>query len=348
MTRQRPTRAHLRPAMKLLFVGGTGNISTACSRLALELGHELWLLHRPERPGIAGARDLPCDIHDAAAAAAALAPHRFDAVVQFIAYEPAQIERDLRLFAGRCGQYVFISSASAYAKPRVFAPTTERTPLENPRWLYSRNKIACEQVLRRASAASVPYTIVRPSLTYDTVIPLPIGGWLDFTTVDRMRRGRPVIVPGDGTSPWTITHVEDFACGLLGLLGNPAALGEDFQITSDEALTWDELYTQTAAAAGVPAPQLVHIASELLVAWKPELEGTLLGDKSHTAVFDNAKLRRAVPDFQPRTAYRDGIRRTLAWFDADPARRHLPPESDAFIERVLAAYSSAWPDGRIC
>ena len=333
--------------MKLLFVGGPGNISTSCSRLALQLGHELWLLHRPGRPGIAGARDLHCDINDEAAAAAALAAHRFDAVVQFIAFEPAQIERDVRLFSGRCGQYVFISSASAYAKPRTFAPTTERTPLENQHWHYSRNKIACEQVLRAAGPAGFPYTIIRPSLTYDTVIPLPIGGWTDFTTVERMRRGQPVIVPGDGTSPWTITHAEDFAQGLLGLLGNAGALGEDFQITSDEALTWDELYTQTAAAAGAPAPQLVHIPSELLIAWNPEMEGTLLGDKSHTAIFDNAKLRRAVPSFRPRIAYRDGIRRSLAWFDADPARRRLPLENDAHIEKVLAAYAKAWPAEKI-
>jgi nucleoside-diphosphate-sugar epimerase len=334
--------------MKLLFVGGTGNISTSCSRLALQLGHELWLLHRPGRPGIAGARDLYCDINDEAAAQAALAPHRFDAVVQFIGFESAQIERDIRLLAGRCGQYVFLSSASAYAKPRSFAPTTERTPLENPRWQYSRNKIACEQTLRRAAApAGLPFTIVRPSHTYDTVILLPIGGWQDFTAVERMRRGQPVIVPGDGTSLWTITHAEDFAQGLLGLLGNAQALGEDFQITSDEALTWNELYVQTAAAAGVPAPQLVHIPSDLLVAWDPDLEGTLLGDKSHTAVFDNTKLRRAVPGFRPRIAYRDGIRRTLAWFDADASRRRLPPEEDAFIEKVLAAYARAWPEGKI-
>ncbi len=329
--------------MKILFIGGTGNISTACSRLALQRGHELWLLHRPGRPGIPGARDLFGDINDESAVAAVLGSHHFDAVVQFVAFTPDQIERDLRLFGGRCGQYVFISSASAYAKPRRFAPTTERTPLENPRWHYSRDKIACEQVLRRAGVGRLPYTIVRPSLTYDTVIPLPIGGWTDFTTVERMRRGEPVIVPGDGTSPWTITHAEDFAPGLVGLLGNPRALGEDFQITSDEALTWDELYTQTANAAGVSQPNLVHIASELLIAWRPELEGTLLGDKSHTAIFDNAKLRAAVPGFAPKIAYRDGIKRTLGWFDAAPSRRTSSPEVGAFIEQVLAAYAKAWP-----
>ncbi len=333
--------------MKLLFIGGTGNISTSCSKLALQLGHELWLLHRPGRPGIAGAHDLPCDINDEAAAAAALAPHRFDAVVQFIAFTPAQIERDMRLFNGRCGQYVFLSSASAYAKPGAFAPTTERTPLENPRWQYSRDKIACEQVLRTSAPGTFRYTIVRPSHTYDTVILLPIGGWQDFTTVERMRRGQPVIVPGDGTSLWTVTHAEDFAQGLLGLLGNPLALGEDFHITSNEAFTWNEIYALTAAAAGAPAPRLVHIPSDLLIAWNPDMEGTLLGDKSHTAIFDNAKLRRAVPGFCPRIAFRHGVRRTLDWFDADPTRRRLPPEDDAHIEKLLAAYAQAWPEGKI-
>ena len=334
--------------MNILFVGGTGNISTACSKLALSRGHELWLLHRPGRPGVSGAHDLPVDINDEPAAAAALAGHRFDAVVQFIAFTPEQVARDVRLFGGRCSQYVFISSASAYAKPRGFAPTTERTPLDNPRWLYSRNKIASEQVLRAtATAAGLPFTIVRPSHTYDTVILLPIGGWQDFTAIDRLRRGLPVIVPGDGTSLWTITHAEDFAPGLLGLLGNPLASDEDFHITGDEALTWNELYLQTAAAAGAPPPHLVHISSDLLVAWKPELEGTLLGDKAHTALFDNAKLRRAVPEFQPQIPYRDGVARTLAWFDADPMRRRLPPEEDAFFESMLANYARAWPRGRI-
>lgn len=333
--------------MKILFVGGTGIISTSCSRLALELGYDLWLLHRPGRPGIPGAHDLYCDIGDEAAAAAVLAPHRFDAVVQWVVFEPAQIERDVRLFAGRCGQYVFISSASAYAKPRAFKPTTERTPLENPRWQYSRNKIACEQVLRATDPERLRHTIVRPSHTYDRVIPLPIGAWREFTTVDRMRRGLPVIVPGDGTSLWTVTHSEDFAQGLIGLLGNPLALGEDFQITSDEALTMDELHVQTAGAAGAPPPKLVHIPSDLLAAWDPEYEGSLLGDKAHCAVFNNSKLRRAVPGFQPRVSYREGIRHAIEWFDAEPGRKLLPPETDAEIEKLLTAYAKAWPDGKI-
>jgi nucleoside-diphosphate-sugar epimerase len=332
--------------MKILFVGGTGNISTSCSKLALELGHELWLLHRPGRPGIAGARDLACDIQDEAAVNSVLEGHFFDAVVQFIAFEPTQIERDLRLFSGRCRQYVFISSASAYSKADNFSPITEATPLANPRWKYSRDKIACEEaLLNNARAAELHFTIVRPSHTYDTVILLPIGGWNNFTAIDRMRRGLPVIVPGDGTSLWTITHSQDFAQGLLSLLGNPLAYDEDFHITSDEALTWNEIYLQTAIAAGVPSPILVHIPSDLLIAWDPVLEGTLLGDKSHTTLFDNSKLRRIVPGFRPAVAYRDGVQRTLNWFDADATRRRLPSSENEFIELVLKAYRKSWPGG---
>jgi nucleoside-diphosphate-sugar epimerase len=229
---------------------------------------------------------------------------------------------------------------------KSFAPITEATPLANPHWKYSREKIACEETLRKqARAAGIQFTIVRPSHTYDTVILLPIGGWNNFTAIDRIRRGLPVIVPGDGTSLWTITHSEDFAFGLLGLLGNPLAYDEDFHITSDEALTWNELYLQTAEAAGVPSPVLVHIPSDLLVAWDPALEGTLLGDKSHTTVFDSSKLRSAVPGYRPTVAYRDGVQRTLNWFDADTTRRRLPPSENDFIEMVLKAYSKSWPRG---
>lgn len=346
-TRNQSSSNRYLSGMKLLFIGGTGNISTSCSRLALEQGHELWLLHRPGRPGIPGAHDLPCDINDEAAAAAVLAPLEFDAVVQFIAFTPEHIERDIRLFKGKCAQYIFLSSASAYAKPNSFAPTTERTFLENPRWKYSRDKIAAENVLAEQGEGGLPYTIVRPSHTYDSVILIPIGGWTSFTAIDRMRRGLPVIVPGDGTTLWTITHAEDFASGLLGLCGNPGAMNEDFQITSDEALTWNEIYRQTAVAAGVPEPKLVHIASELLIAWQPDWEGSLLGDKSHTALFDNTKLRRVVPEYQPEIKFQDGVRRTMAWFDADPRRRQVSTEVNAEIDQILESYAKSWPDGKL-
>jgi len=336
--------------MKLLFIGGTGNISSSCSQLALEQGHELWLMHRPGRPGKPGAHDICCDINndDESAIAQKLRGHHFEVVVQFIAFTPAQIERDLRLFKGKCDQYIFLSSASAYAKPTSYTPTTERTPLENPLWQYSRDKIAAEKYLEEQAKGQegMTYTIVRPSHTYDSVILIPIGGWTHFTAVDRMRRGLPVIVPGDGTTLWTITHAEDFAQGLLGLFRNTKAINEDFQITSDEALTWNEIYRLTAEAAGVPNPKLVHIASELLIAWNPDWEGTLLGDKSHTALFDNTKLKQAVPTFAPKIRFAEGVKRTMAWFDADPSRKNLPVDGDATIEKILTEYAKAWPEGK--
>jgi nucleoside-diphosphate-sugar epimerase len=335
--------------MKLLFIGGTGNISTSCSKLALAQGHELWLMHRPGRPGIDGAHDLCCDINNAAEAdiLKKLREHHFDVVVQFIGFTPADVERDMRLFKGRCDQYIFLSSASAYAKPTRHEPTTERTPLENPLWQYSRDKIAAENVLTEQGQGGLPYTIVRPSHTYDSVILIPIGGWANFTAVDRMRRGLPVIVPGDGTTLWTITHAQDFAQGLIGLCGNPQAINEDFQITSDEALTWNEIYRLTAEAAGVPEPKLVHIASELLVAWNPDWEGSLLGDKSHTALFDNSKLKTAVPGYAAQIPFAEGIKKTIEWFDADPTRSAPSAETDEQIDKILAAYATAWPNGRV-
>lgn len=337
--------------MKLLFIGGTGNISTSCSKLALAQGHELWLMHRPGRPGIAGAHDLCCDINsdDEADILKKLRGHHFDVVVQFIGFTPADVERDIRLFTGRCDQYIFLSSASAYAKPTGYAPTTERTPLENPLWQYSRDKIAAEKLLEDQAdgAGGLTYTIVRPSHTYDSVILIPIGGWTNFTAVDRMRRGLPVIVPGDGTTLWTITHAEDFAQGLLGLFKNTKAINEDFQITSDEALTWNEIYRLTAEAAGVPDPKLVHIASELLIAHNPDWEGSLLGDKSHTALFDNTKFKNAVPGYAAKIKFQDGVRRTMAWFDAEDSRRRLPKEADAQIHQILEAYARSWPNGKV-
>ena len=327
--------------MKVLFIGGTGIISTACTELAVVRGLEVTLLNRSLRTGIAGTRALAADISDNAAAAAALSGTTWDAVVDFIAFNPADIEARLALFLGRTGQYVFISSASAYAKPSEGAPITEETPLSNPFWDYSRNKIASEERLMRAwREEGFPVTILRPSLTYGTtVVPLPVNSWLKgYTVVDRMRRGLPVIVPGDGLTLWTITHNSDFAKGLVGLLGQKAALGEAFHITSDEALTWDRYYRLTAEAAGAPPPRLVHIASDFITACLPSMVGTLIGDKSNTAIFDNAKLRRLVPDFTATTPFRQGVARTIAWYDADPARKVIDTEATAKWDRLIAAY----------
>ena len=330
--------------MNVLLVGGTGIISTACAELAVARGHEVTLLNRSRRGAIAGARTVTADLAVPGAAARALAGRSWDSVVDFLAFTPADVEARLDLFRGRTGQYVFISSASAYQKPLTHYLVTESTPLANPRWDYSRNKIACEERLIKAyREEDFPATIIRPSLTYgDTVVPLAVNSWQkSFTAVDRMRRGLPLIIPGDGLSLWTITHNSDFAKGLVGLLGHAGSIGHAFHITSDEALTWDQIYRMTAEAAGASGARFVHIASDFITACLPEMTGTLLGDKSHSALFDNAKIRRFVPDFVATTRYRDGIARTLSWFDADAARRQIDREACANWDRLIAAYERA-------
>lgn len=326
--------------MKLLIIGGTGLISTACTRLALARGFEVTVLNRSRRETIADARQLTADI-ESPSAATALGDEHWDAVVDFIAFTPAQVEQRLALFRGQVGQYVFISSASAYQKPLGHYLITESTPLANPFWDYSRAKIACEDLLQRAHRdEAFPITIIRPSLTYgDTVVPLAVNSWAQsFTAIARLRAGKPLIVPGDGLSLWTITHNSDFAKGLLGLLGHAGALGQTFHITSDEALTWNQIYQQTAEAAGVRAPRLVHIASDFITTCLPDTLGSLLGDKSHSAVFDNTKIKRFVPDFVATTRYRDGIAQTIRWFDADPKRQVIDATADAKWDRLIAAY----------
>ncbi len=342
--------------MKILFLGGTGIISTACTQLALARGHDTALLNRSKHTAIAGARSLVADIADAAAVDSALGSEHWDAVVDFIAFDVAAIEQRLALFRGRTRQYVFISSASAYQKPLAHSPITESTPLANPFWDYSRHKIACEDRLLRAHREeNFPVTLIRPSLTYgDTVVPLAINSWGEksFTAIARLRAGRPLIIPGDGLTLWTITHNSDFAKGLVGLLGRDDTLGHAFHITSDEALTWNQIYQLTAEAAGVPgkyhliddtfprslaAPTFVHIASDFICACEPGMIGTLLGDKSNCALFDNTKIKHFVPDFTCTTRFREGIARTLRWFDADPARQIIDPEANAKWDGILAA-----------
>jgi nucleoside-diphosphate-sugar epimerase len=327
--------------MKVLFVGGTGLISSACTRLAVERGVELFLLNRGSHPDRAlGATLIVADLRDEGAVQQALAGYRFDAVVDWVAFTPDDIERDLRLYSDRTDQFVFISSASAYRKPLGDWLLREDSPLANPFWDYARNKIACEERLMRAFREDgFPVTIVRPSLTYgDTQVPLAVNSWeRPFTAIARMRQGKPVIVPGDGTSLWTITHNSDFAKGFVGLLGRRQAVGQAFNIMSDEVLTWDEIYRQVAAAAGVEA-RIVHIASDFIAACLPEMRGTLLGDKAVSAVFDTTKIKRFVPDFQATTPFAEGIRRTVAWFDADPARQQVDAGMDARWDRLVAAY----------
>jgi nucleoside-diphosphate-sugar epimerase len=328
--------------MKVLFIGGTGIISTASTRLAAERGIEVTLLNRGRHASVvpAGVKTLAVDIEDGAAVSRALGGAAFDAVVDWIAFEPAHVERDIALFRGRTRQYIFISSASAYQKPVSHYLITESTPLANPYWDYSQQKIACEDRLIRAyREEGFPITIVRPSLTYgDTQIALAINSWAkSYTVVDRMRRGKPVIVPGDGSSLWVITHNTDFAKGLVGLLAREQTIGHAFHITSDEVMCWDQWYRLTAEAAGAE-PRLVHIPSDYIAACWPEARGGLLGDKAASVVFDNTKIKRFVPDYCATTPFTQGIRRTVAWFDADPARRQIDEEANARWDKLIEAY----------
>ncbi len=328
--------------MNVLFIGGTGLISAASTELAVRRGIRLTLLTRGQHAADipAGVEIVRADRNDAPAVARALQGRRFDAIVNWIAFTSADIERDLELFRGRTRQYIFISSASAYQKPGTHYLITESTPLANPHWDYSRNKIACEERLRKAyREEGFPATIVRPSLTYgDTQIPLVVNSWQrPYTIVERMRKGQKVIVPGDGSSLWVITHNTDFAKGLVGLLGHEQAIGHAFHITSDEVLTWDQLYRIVGQAAGAE-PRIVHIPSDFIVACIPEMEGTLIGDKSMSVVFDNTKIKRFVPDYVATTRFGEGIRRTIAWFDADAGRRLIDSEACAAWDKLIDAY----------
>lgn len=328
--------------MKILFIGGTGNISAASSRLAVERGMDLYLLNRgTSKIKIEGAKSIIGDISKEEEIAKALEGHQWDAVVNWIGFTAEEMERDIRLFSGKTKQYVFISSASAYQKPAASPFITESTPLSNPYWDYSRDKIACEERLNKEYRDNgFPITIVRPSLTYgDTVIPAAIGSWTDFTLIDRIRKGKKMISHGDGTSLWTITHSDDFAVGLVGLLGNQQAKGNAFHITSDEILSWDQIYEAIAEAAGVK-PNIIHIPSDFISKFKgwEWMEGNLQGDKAVSVIFDNSKLKRAVPDFNATISFQEGIKRTVEWFDADTERQTVVKEMDEFMDKVIAAY----------
>ncbi len=323
--------------MKVLFIGGTGIISSACSELAVRQGIDLYLLNRGQttRPVPPGAKIITADIRDAEATRQALGDHEFDAVVDWVAYEPSHIEADMGLFRGRTGQYIFISSASAYQTPPVSLPITESTLLDNPFWAYSRAKIACEQRLVQAYRdEKFPMTIVRPSHTYDrTLIPV-LGG---YTALHRMRQGKKVMVFGDGTSLWTLTHHIDFAKGFVPLLGNAHTLGEVFHITSDEWLSWNQIYGMLAKALGV-VPKLVHVPSDVIARYDAELGAELFGDKSHSMIFDNSKIKRIAPSFAATIPFSQGAREIVAWYNANPDRQVVNPHFDALTDRIIADY----------
>jgi nucleoside-diphosphate-sugar epimerase len=324
-------------AQRVLIIGGNGIISGSVTRLAVERGIDVTLLNRGTstlRPTIDGVQTVTGDADDAASIRAAIGDRDFDVVVNFRAFHPHQVAADIELFSGRTGHYVFISSASAYQKPIAHLPIVESTPLRNPFWQYSRDKIACEELLVAAYRESgFPMTIVRPSHTYDsTLIPLD-GGW---TVLDRMRRGVPVVIHGDGTSLWTLTHARDFARAFVGLLGNPHALGSPVQITSDESLTWDAIAGLFAHALSVE-PRIVHVASETLAAELPYGDG-LLGDKSHSVVFDNSRVKSLVPGWQATIPFAEGVHEIVDWHLADAARQIVDAALDASYDRLVAAH----------
>ncbi len=325
--------------MKVLFIGGTGFISTAVSRLAVAQGFDLYHLNRGKRQtDLPGVHSLTADIHQPDSVRAALQGHHFDVVVDWIAYTPADIERSLALFQGKIQQFIFISSASAYQKPPTHPIITESTPLYNPHWEYSRNKIASEDRLMQAYRQdNFPVTIVRPSLTYDPNFPIAIGGWGCYTLADRLLKGQPIIVHGDGSSLWTVTHAEDFGRGFLGLVGHPQAIGHAFHITADEVLTWNQIYTTIADALGVQA-NIIHIPSDFIASVAPGLGAGLIGDKTWSGIFDNSKIKAFVPGFHATIPFHVGIRRTLDWFAADVTRRRVDDAVNAEMDRIIAAY----------
>ena len=324
---------------RVLFIGGSGVISSACSRVAVDSGIELFVLNRGRstvRPLPPGVNVLRADVREPATVRDQIKGHDFDAVVDWVAFTPEQVRTDIDLFRGRTGQYVFISSASAYQTPPARMPVTESTPLRNPFWPYSRDKIACEDLLVTAyREEGFPATIVRPSHTYDeTLVPFD-GGW---TVLGRMLAGKPVIVHGDGTSLWTLTHHDDFARAFVPLLGHPRTIGEAIHITSDDVLTWNQIAGSLAEALRV-TPRLVHVPSDAIAAADPDWGAGLLGDKAHSMVFDNAKLRSIVPGWRAVIPFERGARQIVDWYLADPARQVTDAALDAVMDKLAAAWT---------
>ena len=323
----------------VLFVGGSGIISSASVVRALEHGWDVSVLNRGRsttRPLPDAVEHLTADVSDRDAVAAAVSGREFDVVCQFRAFTPDTVQADVDLWRGRVGQYVFISSASAYQTPPRWLPVTESTPLRNPYWQYSRNKIACEDLLVRLwRDEAFPATIVRPSHTYDrTLFPLDGGG----ANLARLVSGRPVLLHGDGTSLWTLTHTTDFAKAFVGLLGRPEAVGDVFHITSDEWLSWNAIVGMLSDAAGVE-PTIVHVPSDVIAAADPEWGAAVLGDKAHSMIFDNTKVKRLVPEFVCTTPFSEGARQIVAWYTADPSRIEVDQRQEALIADLVQRYS---------
>jgi len=325
--------------MKVLFIGGTGVLSSACSELAIFRGIDLYHLNRGLSSSIRnvqGMKTIIADIRDVEVTRKEIEPFHFDVVVDFIAFEPQHIVNDINLFAGKTDQFIFISSASAYQVPEKL-PVTEDTPLDNPFWEYSRNKIACENILKETYLKSgFPYTIVRPSHTYDKTTVPTMGG---FTDLQRMQKKLPVVIHGEGTSLWTLTHNTDFAVGLIGLLGNKEAINEAFQITSDEWLSWNQIYKILADELNV-IPEIVHIPSEIIAKYNKDLGAGLLGDKMHSMLFDNSKIKRFVPDYNPTIKFKDGVKEIIKWYKENTFNEGVDKNMNDFMEKIIADYTA--------
>jgi len=323
--------------MKVLFIGGTGNISSAVSRLLVSKGVELYHINRGNREKIEGVISFSADINNTNEVLKHINGLQFDCVVNWIAYTPEDIERNFQLFNDKTQQYIFISSATVYQKPPQHYIITEECPLDNPYWDYAQDKIACENLLMKLfREQKFPVTIVRPSHTYETVIPVAIGGWTEYTIIDRIKKGLPIIVHGDGTSLWTITHSQDFAIGFAGLVGNKNAIGEAFHITSDEVMSWIQVYKTVAHACGYE-PYLVSFTSQIISDYADAngfapTRGNLFGDKSHSAIFDNSKIKKFVPHFKATIPFAKGIQDTIRWFEQDKKRMQINDSTHAFMD----------------
>jgi nucleoside-diphosphate-sugar epimerase len=325
--------------LRVLFIGGTGVISSACVWEAVDRDLEVVVLNRGQsttRPLPPGVREVRADAREPRTVHDALDGLDFDSVVDFVAFNAEHVRADVDLFRDRTGQYVFISTASAYQKPPERLPITESTPLRNPFWQYSRDKIACEDLLvAEYRDSGFPATIVRPSHTYDATKTVLSGGW---TSLSRMLAGRPVIVHGDGTSLWTVTHNTDFARAFVPLLGHARTYGEAFHITSDDVLTWDQIARTLGSALGV-TPRIVHVPSDVIAARDPEWGAGLLGDKTHSVVFDNAKLKSVVPGWEAVVPFEQGAREIADFYQTHPDWQVVNPDLDALMDKLAADFA---------
>ena len=322
--------------MKVLFIGGTGIISSAVSRLAVERGIELYHFNRGKsHRKIDGVKNISGDIRNMEETKQLLKDYFFDVVVNWITFTPEHVQADVEIFAGKTNQYIFISSASAYQKPILKLPITEETPLVNPFWQYSREKAECEKILLDAyQKSNFPVTIVRPSHTYDnTLIPNDWG----YTILDRMLKGKKIIIHGDGTSLWVLTHNTDFAFGFVGLFAKEEAIGEAFHITSDELLTWNQIYQMMADELGVPL-NAIHIPSDFIAKYNPEHGAGLLGDKAHSVIFDNSKIKKLVPEFQCKIPFSEGVKEIIAWYKNNKEWQVVNEEINKSIDEIIQAF----------